>query len=215
MKKLILILLFFCTAVYAQEYKFDKRAIYQSEAKLQETLFCNAKDSNYVLKIIHNCNGVYAYLSDIKTKLIHFFTVNSTKQVNNEHHLVFNYEYSVKNRDYYFGELLEYVVISEDDTHTYGYINLYKNKRKKKLVSRLEVKVLKTNENYFYLSKYLFFHPYESDSRCNLNINGVIEEVTKISLFKSGKETAVTNYYKDTKLLSFKEVDFTIIVPKR
>jgi hypothetical protein len=215
MKKLILILLFFCTAVYAQEYKFDKRAIYQSEAKLQETLFCNSKDGNYVLRIIHYSDGVYAYLSDLKTKLFHCFTVNSAKQVNDEYHLVFNYEYSVSDRDYYFGELLEHVVISEDDTHTYGYINVYKNKRKKKLVSRLEVKVLKANENYFYLSKYLFFHPYESNSRCNLNINGVIEEVTKISLFKSGKETVVKNHYKDRKLLSFKEVDFTIIVPKK
>ena len=215
MKKLIILLLFFCTAVYAQEYKFDKRAIYQSEAKLQETLFCNSKDGNYVLRIIHYSDGVYAYLSDLKTKLFHCFTVNSAKQVNNEYHLFFNYEYSVSNRYYFFGESLEYVVISEDDTHTYGYINLYKNKRKKKLVSRLEVKVLKANENYFYLSKYLFFHPYESDSRCNLNINGVIEEVTKISLFKSGKETVVKNYYKDSKLLSFKEVDFTIIVPKK
>jgi hypothetical protein len=215
MKKLIILLLFFCTAVYAQEYKFDKRAIYQSEAKLQETLFCNSKDGNYVLRIIHYSNGVYAYLSDLKTKLIHCFTVNSSKQVNNEYHLFFNYEYSVSNRYYFFGESLEYVVISEDDTHTYGYINLYKNKRKKKLVSRLEVKVLKANENYFYLSKYLFFHPYESDSTCNLNINGVIDEVTKISLFKSGKETVVKNYYKDSKLLSFKEVDFTIIVPKK
>lgn len=215
MKKLIILLLFFCTAVYAQEYKFDKRAIYQSEAKLQETLFCNSKDSNYVLRIIHYSDVVYAYLSDLKTNLSHRFFVNSSKQVNNEYHLVFNYEYSVSGRDYYFGELLEYVVISEDDTHTYGYINVYKNKRKKKLVSRLEVKVLKANENYFYLSKYLFFHPYESNSRCNLNINGVIEEVTKVSLFKSGKETNIANYYKDRKLLSFKEVDFTIIVPKR
>ena len=133
----------------------------------------------------------------------------------NEYHLVFNYEYSVSDRDYYFGELLEYVVISEDDTHTYGYINLYKNKRKKKLVSRLEVKVLKANENYFYLSKYLFFHPYETNTGCNLNINGVIEEVTKCSFFISGKEIDGMQYFKDKKLLSFEEVDFTIIVPKR
>jgi hypothetical protein len=215
MKKLILILLFFCTAVYAQEYKFDKRAIYQSEQKTLETYFCNSKDSNYVLHVRNESNFVYAYLDDFKTNLSHRFFVNSSKQVNNENQLVFNYEYSVRNTRYNFGECLEYVVISEDDTHTYGYINKYKNKRKKKLVTKYEVRVLKANENYFYLSRYLFFHPYETNTGCNLNINGVIEEVTKCSFFISGKEIDGMQYFKDKKLLSFEEVDFTIIVPKR
>ena len=213
MNKFIFLLLFW-TSVYCQEFKFDKMAVYQSKSEIQETLFCNSKDGDYVLKIGNDVFGTYAYLDDFKNKLSHRFIVNSIKQDNNEIRLVFNYEYSMRNTVVNFENYLEYEVISEDDTYIYGSIISYKNKRKKKLLSKFEIKVLKAKENYFYLSRYLFFHPFENNSNFNLNINGIIQEVTKVSIFKSGKEIDRTNYYKDKKLASFQEVDFNVTVPK-
>lgn len=214
MNKFLFVILFFNVFVFSQEFKFDKQFNYTSSSSEDKIIFGNSQNGDYVLKIRNDFNGLYAHLEDFKTKLTHRFSVDSIKLNNIEYRLFFKYEYSMLNQRTFPINYFEYKLEYEDATHSYGSIYHYKNKKKKKLFSKIEIKVLKTNENYFYIFRYLFFHPFEYTHRLNLNINGILQEVTKFRLFKSGKEINESEYFKGKKLVSFEEVDFNVTVPK-
>jgi hypothetical protein len=215
MNKFLLVILFFNVFGFSQEFKFDKQFNYTSPSSKDKIIFGNSQNGDYVFKLREDSNGLYAHLEDYKTKLSHRFSVDSIKLNNNEYRLLFKYEYSSLDQRTFPINYFEYKLEYEDATHSYGSIYQYKNKKKKKLFSKIEIKVLKTNQNYFYIFRCLFIHPFEDTHRLNLNINGILQEVTKFRLFKSGKEINESDYFKEIKLISTNEVDFSVSVPKR
>jgi hypothetical protein len=215
MNKFLFVILFFNVFVFSQEFKFDKQFNYTSPSSKDIIIFSNSQNGDYVLKLRNDFNGLYAHLEDFKTKLTHRFSVDSIKLNNNEYRLLFKYEYSMLNQRTFPINYFEYKLEYEDANYSYGSIYHYINKKKKKLFSKIEIKVLKTNENYFYIFRYLFFHPFEFTHRLNLNINGILQEVTKFRLFKSGKEINESDYFKGIKLILYADVDFSVSVPKK
>jgi hypothetical protein len=191
---------------YSQNYKFDKLFTYNFSLENEpKNVYCNSIDKNIFLEIRSDAYGLYASLEDLNKNEYHRFKID-TIRVENNLHLNFSYEYTrkcevhdIENRIY------EYEIITEDTSHSKGFMKVYKNKKKKKLLIKYDVTVLKGDKNYFNIYRYLFIHPFENNKNLDIQIGGTVESTN----FFNG-ETNVT-----VKLNSVNEANINIVIPHK
>lgn len=208
MKKIILlsIIIFVYIPSFSQNYKFDKLFTYQFSLQNEHrNVYCNSVDKNIFLEIRSDAYGLYASLEDLNKNEYHRFKID-TIRVENNLHLNFSYKYTrkcevhdIENRTY------EYEIITEDTRHSKGFIKIYKNKEKKKLLAKYDVTVLKGDINYFHIYRYLFIHPYENNKNLDIQIGGIVESTN----FFNG-ETNITVEFN-----SVDEANVNVVVPDK
>lgn len=208
MNKILLLVIITLTHIsgFSQDYKFDKLFTYQfSLQKEHRNVYCNSIDKNIFLEIRNDVYGLYASLTDLNKNEYHRFKIDTTR-VENNLHLNFIYEYTSKIKTYKIvNQIFEYEIITEDSIQSKGFIKVYKNKKKKKIVKKHGITVLKGDINYFNIYRFMCIHPYEKNKNLNIEIGGIIESTN----FFNG-ETNIT-----VELNSVDEVNINVVVPDK
>lgn len=191
---------------FSQDYKFNKLFTYQfSSQKEPRNVYCNAIDKNIFLEIRNDVYGLYASLNDLNKNEYHRFKIDTTR-VENNLHLNFIYEYTSKIKTYEIGsQIFEYEIITEDSIQSKGFIKIYKDKKKKKMINKHGITVLKGNINYFNIYRFMCIHPYENNKNLNIEMGGIVEN----SIFFNG-ETNIS-----LELNSVDEANINIVVPDK
>mgnify|MGYP001427511970 CR=1 FL=1 len=173
------LILFFYNFIYSQNYKFDKEITYKDiENNLNRTIYFSSKNDNIFLELKNNGSFLYGQINDLNFSKIHIFKLDTVK-IENEYILKFEYKYSTDiDIIYKFNNHYEYKIEKNDDNYSYGYLNIYNNKRKRKIINQYNIKVLKGNISYFHVFRFFFLHPYENDKYFNTDIGGLIVEST-------------------------------------
>ena len=211
MNKILLLVIITLTHIssFSQNYKFNKLFTYQFSSKKEpRNVYCNSIDKNIFLEIRSDYYGLYASLNDLNNNEYHRFKID-TVRVENDLHLNFTYEYTNKIKAYEIGyKTFDYEVITEDSIKSKGFIKIYKNKKKKKLLAKYDVTVLKGDINYFHIYRYLFIHPYENNKNLNIEIGGIVESTnffnreTNITVeFNSVDEANISVFVPDKKII--------------
>lgn len=192
----LLIFLFLTCVVNAQKYTFDTMVTYsrQSETQFNMSSCTNSKDNSYILQI-----GNRAVLYDFKNQKTHYFDIVSDGNLKFSHSLNLNSEkYSYPN--YVF----EFEKIETTDSYEKVRLNVYKNKKKKKISVYYDL-VLKPNEqNLFTAFRVSTLHPFELTEKLNLQGNYVVE---------SAKGTTLSGKPVEINLTDYKKINFELQVP--
>jgi hypothetical protein len=208
MNKILLLVIITLTHIssFSQDYKFNKQFTYNFSLQNEpRNVYCNSIDKNIFLEIRSDAYGLYASLEDLNKNEYHRFKID-TIRIENNLHLNFLYEYTrkcevhdIENQTY------EYEIITEDTTHSNGFIKIYKNKKKKKILMKYNITVSKGDINYFHIYRYLFIHPFENNKNIDIQIGGIIESTN----FFNG-ETNIT-----VELISVNEANINVVVPHK
>lgn len=206
MNRILLLVIINLTHIFgfSQYYKFDKLFTYKFSLQNEpRNVYCNSTDKNIFLEIRSDAFGLYASLRDLNINEYHRFKIDTIRTENNLH-LNFRYEYTSKIKiDNIGNQIYEYEKTYEDSTLSMGFIKVYKNNKKKKIVNKYEIKVSKGEINYFHIYRYLFIHPFENNKNLDIQIGGTVERTN----FFNG-ETNIT-----VELNSVNEADINVVVP--
>ncbi|TDR25662.1 hypothetical protein [Flavobacterium cheniae] len=206
MNKILLLVIITLTHIsgFSQDYKFNKLFTYQSSLQKEpRNVYCNSIDKNIFLEIRNDVYGLYASLTDLNKNEYHRFKIDTTR-VENNLHLNFIYEYTNKIKTYEIGnQTFEYEIITEDSIQSKGFIKIYKDKKKKKMVNKHGITVLKGDINYFNIYRFMCIHPYENSKNLNIEMGGIVKSTT----FFNG-EINVT-----VELNSVDEANINVVVP--
>lgn len=208
MNKIILFIAIILSNItgFSQTYKFNKSFSYncslQSEPK---NIFCNTYNNNIFFQIRRDAHGLYGSLEDLNKGEYHRFKIE-TIEIENDLQFNFIYEYTRKSEIHDIGnQTYEYEITSEDSIHSKGFIKIYKNKKKKKLLKKYEITILKGDINYFNIYRYLFIHPFENNKNLYVELGGAVQSTT----FFNG-EINVT-----IELILVNETNVNIVVPNK
>ena len=208
MNKILLLVIITLTHIssFSQDYKFNKLFTYQFSSKKEpRNVYCNSIDKNIFLEIRSDYYGLYASLKDLNNNEYHRFKID-TVRVENNLHLNFIYEYTNKIKTYEIGnQTFEYEIITEDSIQSKGFIKIYKDKKKKKMVNKHDIIVLKGDINYFNIYRFMCIHPYENSKNLNIELGGIVKSTT----FFNG-EINVT-----VELNSVDEANINVVVPDK
>lgn len=200
-QKLVYLLILFIQISYSQTFTFDKFAVYEGSDKNIHTVYCNSNDSNYFMRVMNSYQKQEAIVYDLKKMKSHTFEIITNELGNDSNALTFIYSYSSKIQDdFNTNNHFEYVKINEDSTYVYSKIIAYKNKSKKKVIKQIELKIKKSQTNYFPLYRFSVMHTLEYNSELNFEIGGIIESSKSIN--------SMFEYH----LIEFQDFDLELIV---
>lgn len=141
MKKIFPIaILFFLQNIFCQEYQyhFDYLLEYKSNDTNQIINIFNSKDDTFKMRINRGNNNYYADIIDDKNKIIHYHeAINTT---NNS--IQFNYLFSKKfeaNSSFKYNFFFDMTEKKIDSSKTEVNILVYRNKKKKKILKKIEL----------------------------------------------------------------------------
>lgn len=200
----LVILIVTCQSSFSQNYKFDIHFTYNFSLQNEpRNIYCNSTDKNIFLEIRSDVYGLYTSLKDLNKNEHHRFKIDTTR-VENNLHLSFTYEYTSKIKIENNGnQIFEYEKTFEDSTHSMGFLKIFKDKKKKKISEKYNIKVLKGDINYFNIFRYLYMHSFEKDKNLDIQIGGIVESTN----FFNG-ETNVS-----AQLISVNGANLNIVVP--
>lgn len=191
---------------FSQNYKFDKLFTYKFSLQNEPRhVYCNSIDKNIFLEIRNDVYGLYASLRDLNKNEHHRFKIDTTR-VENNLHLSFTYEYTSKIKiDNICNQIFEYEKTSEDSTHSMGFIKVYKDNKKKKIMNKYEIKVSKGEINYFNVYRFLCIHSCENNKNLDIQIGGTVESTN----FFNGETNSTVE------LNSVNEANINVVVPDK
>lgn len=167
-KSFVYIILIFCVTVFAQDneqrsYKFDYCTISESSGNIKYTI-ANTQNKDYFIYIDCYKNGIIAVLYDTATNNQYVFNKIENQDINSisfntvfNNPIKFNYHF---NKNEYEDK---YITTVEDlDSLKKVNIKIFKNKRKKKLISErnLYIKPHKKIKNNIFVTNLIFAHKY-------------------------------------------------------
>lgn len=200
--------LFTSFLVNGQTYDFNILTTYsitgRSNGNFERNIFSNKLNNSYFLEISKYNDKLKATISDLKLQKYHVFEVIETE--NEKDVKEFDFKYVESNNffknDSYPKVYYDYKVIESDSIYKTIELTFYKNKRKKKKSSALELKLRINEFNLFPVFRFSYFHLISLNPELNIEENGIIES----SLIKSENNSI------NCKLTHFEDVNFKLIV---
>lgn len=209
MKNVLVFVLFMFTVVLTgQRYDFNYLSKYNTKIENYErgsVVYCNSKDSTYFLYLTNENNKITASLYDITNNMMYQFDVLETIHDNE---VLFDFKYSSSrkldmNNSRYKKYEFEFNTTQEDSLKQEIDLSIYYNSKRKKSISKVNLKTTKHKDNLFHLFKFSCLHPYEYVTVLP-NGNYLVDYATGLTIH---------NTIFEHTLLLIKEVKFTLEVP--
>ena len=170
-KQLLLISLFLTQIIFCQEYKFDK--YYEYESKYGSNFFLvNSKDTTYSFAGWSNSyKEITGFILDLNKNLVHYYNVQ-----NKNNAIEFEYTYSKIHKNcnlsicevnYNYYNIIKTRI---DSTKSKINIDTFKNAKKKRMTSRIEIVVSEVDT--LFLSKNMFckFYKFGFGNKVDLSL---------------------------------------------
>jgi hypothetical protein len=207
------ILIYFLTLIVfsskGQNYEFNLLAQYKitvEDYKYERTTYANSKDDSYFLSVDSNSGKLKGVIYDLKKFMMYNYSVTKSK-VSGETYFDFSYIDSIPikyHKSFYKYQFTKSEVIIDSISKKMT-VNAYEGSKRKRPKMSLTLEMKKNTENLFPLFRFSCFHPFELLSNLNFPGNYLVEKADGFAL--SG------NSFRH-QLLEFKEVSFTLKIPK-
>lgn len=208
MKIFLLLFITSFTSLFGQKLKFDVMAkyfiSYKNGASFESSAYAIANDDTYIMQVLNQYGGErqVAQVYNLKTLKMCEFKITSSKSENGE----LNYEFSYVRTSPFVKTLAKNVYYDFQYISTDGNIEtvklfFYKNKSKTKIVNNYELKILKSEANFFPLFRFTSLHGPEFIKELNYANGGLVTYC-----FDATGSTKI-------ELTAFEEANLEIIIP--
>ncbi len=206
MKLFLLIFTTSITSLFGQKLKFDvmaKYSISSEKTNSERSVYAISSNENYIMAVLNQYDGQQlANVYDLKSLKIHQFTIKESKSEND----VINYKFIYSKTSSFDRTQKENIyfdfqnVSIEGDIETVKLI-FYKNKSKTKILNTLELKIMKSEVNFFTLFRFTCLHLRESIMDLNYDNGGLVINSTS------------ENGFSKSILTAFVDVNIEITIP--
>lgn len=206
MKLFLLIFTTSITLLFGQKLKFDvmaKYSISSEKTNSEISVYAISSNENYIMAVLNQYDGQQrANVYDLKSLKIHQFTIKESKSEND----VINYKFIYSKTSSFDSTQTENIyfdfqnVSIEGDIETVKLI-FYKNKSKTKILNTLELKIMKSEVNFFPLFRFACLHLRESIMDLNYDNGGLVINSTS------------ENGFSKSILTAFVDVNIEITIP--
>jgi len=194
------------STVLSQKLHFDVLAKYSIQYKddpFEISTYAISSNNNYFMRVLNNHDGHQtAEIYDIKGLIKHYYKIVDSKSESGEIITEFKYtgSRSVLRSQKEITHFDFQSISTKDDMETV-IMTLYNNKAKTKVENTMELKIIKSEVNFFPLFRFICLHGYSLESELNY---------PKAGLVTSG--IAKKGYGRYT-LKAFEEADLEVMLP--
>ncbi|MFV8333807.1 hypothetical protein [Flavobacterium sp. GSP14] len=205
-KQFLLLLLLSITSLFGQKLKFDVMAEYdilEEKSFFKKSAYKITDNDRYIMQVLNQYDGKQiAEVFDLISLKKHLFTIKETKTISGL--ITYDFQY-IKTRPFERSPIkniyFDFIRISIEDNIERVELIFYRNKSKSKIAYVLDLKILKSEVNFFPLFRFVSLHPSEFITDLNYSNGGLVTSCTS----RKGP--------KKTILKAFQEVNLQLMIP--